>query len=705
MRARLVGATVVTLTAVLMLLGTYFIRLQRDLMLERRDAERARMYDELRQKALAVTSNVAVASERALSVRDYLFLMQIVSSTQGNVQSCAYGALVDKEGRVSTHTNPKLASKVLEGPDELAARAPNAPTVRMTTYEGKPVMEALAPVTIADEVWGTARFGFYTDALNNELAAFDEEMNSRIRGAIASTLLILGVVIAAGVLLGTVAARALTRPLASLHEAVQDVREGKSQVALNVRGSAEIVALADGFNEMSQAVRKREDALRMALAKADEASRLKSEFLANISHELRTPLNAIINVPGALLGDFPTALIWSCAACTREFEPDAGESMVRAQPCPVCGVGLQVKEAVLFTGDPETHRHFNQRALSSAQHLLRVVNDLLDFSRLQAHKTELSVADVMVQRLVGDVRDTMMTLASAKDIDLRFVIDAPHLILHVDRVKMGQVIINLLGNAIKFTPEHGTVTLQVSQESEDRPDQAHIQVRDTGIGIPQDQLTAIFEPFRQVDGSHTRTYGGSGLGLTITAQLVELHGGRIWVESVVGSGSTFHVVIPLSVPGVAKVEDPAMAVAASAPGPAASSRHVVLLDDDDTYLRLGRHMLEKAGFQVTTLADPSKAVALIAEVKPALLIVDMMMPHFSGIEVIRQIRASAPGRDLPIIVSSAYHASCDVVEQLEAKWLPKPWTAEQLLDYLTSNALLPPPPPSEPAAGRSLAST
>lgn len=695
MRTRLVGAVVVATTGIIALLGTYFIVSQRDMMLEQRDAERKRMYDELGEKGLALASNVALASERALVVKDFLFLTQIVASTQSIVPDCAFGSLMDVSGRARVHTNQALASTTLSEPDDLAARQTTTASVRMATYQGRPVMEAIAPVKMGDERWGVARFGFYLNSLNAEVARREQAMAERIKGTIVTTLTVLGLVIAVGIVLGSMGARALTRPLGTLLTAVQALREGSRDQAVNVLGSPEIVALAEGFNDMSRAVQNREHDLRKALAIADEASRLKSEFLANISHELRTPLNAIVNVPKALLGDFKATLVWSCPGCSKMFEPDEGDLMEDGrQSCPSCSTPLKVTQETLFVGVAETHRHFNQRALSSAQHLLRVVNDLLDFSRLQAHKAELVLDDVLVNDFVGDVKETMQSLAEAKHIDLRFDVQAGDALVRLDRVKMGQVLINLIGNSIKFTPENGSVVLTMENGYEGNAELLHFAVRDTGIGVPQNQLQSIFEPFRQVDGSHTRSFGGSGLGLTITAQLVQLHGGRIWAESEEGKGSTFHVLMPRR-PPVPEAELPLHETGQLLLQEGV--RRVVILDDDDTYLRLCRHMLEKAGFEVVTLSDPAKALTTVQDMKPDIFITDIMMPHLSGIDIVRKLRATDAGRDLRVIVSTAYGANKDVVMQLGVMWLPKPWTADQLVAYLLSQNLALPAQAARPA--------
>lgn len=284
--------------------------------------------------------------------------------------------------------------------------------------------------------------------------------------------------------------------------------------------------------------------LTVALDKARESERLKREFLANVSHELRTPLNSIINIPDGLLEHFPTVAAARCTNCGSEFQLDDGEQLDPNVPCASCltSQSLQAASVVLYEGNPSETREYLASVVQCGRHLLQIVNDILDTSRLEAGRVDLSLAPVVLSGLVSDVRQAVAALAEERSVALLWpsVEDAKVTDLIVDRLRLTQILINLVGNAIKFSHGGGRVWIRVDVQ----PDVVCFAVQDEGIGIAPEHHTRIFESFRQIDGGHTRRYGGSGLGLAIVRQLTELHRGRVWVESSLGHGSTFFVQLP-----------------------------------------------------------------------------------------------------------------------------------------------------------------
>ncbi len=250
------------------------------------------------------------------------------------------------------------------------------------------------------------------------------------------------------------------------------------------------------------------EALNGSRAKAEEAARLKSEFLANMSHEVRTPMNGIIGMI----------------------------------------------ELALDTEEENERRDYLETARGCAHSLLRVINDVLDFSKMEAGKLAIELAQFSVRHLLQEIEKSLAQAARVKGLRMVCAL-APEVPAAVigDSVRLRQVLVNLVGNAIKFTP-HGQVAINVHLDSTTGGgSQLRFSVADTGFGIPKHQQERIFQPFIQADGSSTRSYGGTGLGLAITSQLVALMGGRVWLESEVGRGSTFHFTIavelvPASVP-------------------------------------------------------------------------------------------------------------------------------------------------------------
>jgi signal transduction histidine kinase len=284
--------------------------------------------------------------------------------------------------------------------------------------------------------------------------------------------------------------------------------------------------------------------LSMALDKARESERLKREFLANVSHELRTPLNSIINIPDGLLESFPSVAAVRCSACGGEFLLDEGETLDPKLPCASCQAtaSLQAVSVVLYQGQPSETRQFLQSVVSCGRHLLQIVNDILDTSRLEAGRVELHLRPVALPTVLSDVQQAVAALAAERDVvlDLPGAADPTIPDLIADPLRLTQILINLLGNAIKFSHAGGRVCLRIDYQ----PEVVRFAVRDEGIGIAPEHHKHIFESFRQIEGGHTRRYGGSGLGLAIVRQLTELHHGRVWVQSSLGQGSTFFVQLP-----------------------------------------------------------------------------------------------------------------------------------------------------------------
>lgn len=237
--------------------------------------------------------------------------------------------------------------------------------------------------------------------------------------------------------------------------------------------------------------------LAKAYEKAMESDRLKSEFLANMSHELRTPLNSIIALSDILLA---------------RMDGDLTDE--------------QDKQIKIIE--------------KSGRHLLELISDILDLAKIEAGRMEISTEEFHIEDVVEDARTTVAPLATDKGHDIAFVTEVDIPLISSDRNKLKQILLNLLSNAVKFTPKGGSIAIYARHKD----DSVEILVKDNGIGIARENLEKIFDEFRQVDGSYTRKYGGTGLGLAITRRFVNLLGGEIGVESEIGKGTTFTVIIP-----------------------------------------------------------------------------------------------------------------------------------------------------------------
>ncbi|MGH8605015.1 MAG: ATP-binding protein, partial [Gammaproteobacteria bacterium] len=347
---------------------------------------------------------------------------------------------------------------------------------------------------------------------------------------------------------------------------------------------AEVAALAENLEGMRRALLSARDiALQAACA--------KTEFLANMSHEIRTPMNGLIGM----------------------------------------------LELTLRTELTPRQREFLMMASSSADSLLRLLNDILDFAKVEARKLGLEKTPFRLRDSIGDALKLLAGRAHEKGLELAYSIDpdVPNALVG-DVGRLNQILINLVSNAIKFTPQ-GEVVVQVEKESQGAEEVClHVAVRDTGIGIPSDKQQVIFDAFSQIDASPTRQFGGTGLGLSISSHLVDLMGGNLWVKSEVGKGSTFHFTTHL---GVQKD---------TVPEPYQTKVHVIelpvlVVDDNPTNRRIFAEMLKHWGMRPTTAESGAAALQQMKQAADAgrpfpLVLLDGMMPGMDGFKVAEQIR-------------------------------------------------------------------
>jgi signal transduction histidine kinase len=318
---------------------------------------------------------------------------------------------------------------------------------------------------------------------------------------------------------------------------------GDDLAALNGQLSSNVVSLKGALESAERANET-----------AQQATRAKDEFVATMSHELRTPLNAIINVPQGLLEDFVDVRGALCRACGTRYVLEATEELGPQTPCPDCAVlgSLQRSHGVEFVGNAEKTRHYLRKLERAGKHLLQLVDGVLDFSKLEAGRLVLHVSRVDLGELLRDVADAMSEPARLRQLTVK--VDAPSLALicEADPFRLRQVLLNLVSNAIKFSEAGGDVVLELKDVAE--TDTAMITIRDRGIGIAPEHHERIFAGFEQVHQGNNRKYGGTGLGLPISRNLVRLHGGELSVESSLGAGSSFIVRLPKTQRPVAPID-------------------------------------------------------------------------------------------------------------------------------------------------------
>jgi PAS domain S-box-containing protein len=418
----------------------------------------------------------------------------------------------------------------------------------------------------------------------------------------------------------------------------------EQSISLERDASGRPVAFLSIFRDCT-ARRQAEDATARAREAAESANRAKSEFLANMSHEIRTPMNGIIGMTELAL-DGP--LTPAQAECL---------DMIRSQ----------------------------------AASLLTIVNDILDFSKIESRRVDFESLPFTLAHAIDEVIKPLSVRAREKGIAFGSAIapGVPPRLLG-DPVRLKQILTNVVGNAVKFT-EEGSVSVDVSVTRQDDRPLLHLRVVDTGIGIPPEKLRAIFEPFRQVDGSMTRRFGGTGLGLAIASTLAELMGGGISVDSVPGRGSAFDIAIPaIAAPAGVPTESAVSAgIAAAARRAVAPDRvaRILVAEDNIVNQRVAAALLTKRGHSVTVVNNGREAIDALGREQFDLVLMDVQMPEMDGFEATAAIRALErdTGRRIRIVAMTAHAMTGDRERCLAAgmdDYLSKPIDQRSLYEVV-----------------------
>jgi CheY-like chemotaxis protein len=378
------------------------------------------------------------------------------------------------------------------------------------------------------------------------------------------------------------------------------------------------------------------ESLKKANAELLDANHHKTVFLANMSHELRTPLNAILGFSELLIdstnGQFPEA----------------------------------------------TKKRFLEQIHSSGKHLLGLINDILDLSKIEAGQMELRLQMVSIVDVVAQVASNVEPLAAKKQIRIEFEATRAGKVL-ADEGKVKQMILNLVSNAIKFTPEGGAVTIKATRVF----DRLEIVVSDNGIGIGEQDIKRVFTEFQQVDSGVNRKQQGTGLGLALTRSFAILHGGNVRVESELGKGSRFIIDLPVEARSPHRPPRASDGSFAKASGDV-SRPLVIVVEDDPVASELLARQIEGAGFRTEIARTGTDAVAMAKEHKPAAITLDILLPDVDGWEVLTSLKRDAATSDIPVIVVSVVDNPTLGAALGALDYFVKPVEAKDLLSRLSN---------------------
>ncbi len=585
------------------------------------DRRIALMKKNLIERGKTLSDNLSRQVENGIASFNLSGVTEVINKAVAEDEELSYAVLMDTSRIAYIHTmKPQLQQEMLLGEEDIFAATQKKATINEYKKGQDAFLEFIVPICISTAHWGVFRLGFSLDLFNNEIANSRSEIVVQHKDMVVRSILTSVVFVGMGIIIVLLMSTRLSNPLVRLTESARELAKGNFSAALNieVKSEDEVGILAAAFKEMSknlkasykkledysqtleQKVAERTRELASTNMQLQEASQAKSSFLANMSHELRTPLNSIIGFSEVL------------------SEKTFGE--------------LNEKQA----------KYVNNIHVSG-KHLLALINDILDLSKVEAGKIELKIEELSLKEIVEECYALVKSLASKKNIWLEIKIE-DILIINVDPVRFKQIMYNLLSNAIKFTPEGGRVDIGAKPVNE----MVQISVHDTGIGIAKENYEKVFEEFKQIDSSYSKQYQGTGLGLPLTKKLVELHGGKIWLESELGKGSVFTFTISQQ-----SKKTSVVAEEVAIPKEKKRKKTTILVVEDEEHAReLLTVYLEEAGYQVAIACDGEEAIKKAREIKPYAITLDVILPKKNGFMVLQELKHFPETMDIPIIIVS-----------------------------------------------------
>lgn len=582
--------------------------------------------ENLVEKGKTLSDNLAFQVEDAIASFN---LMSIIKQTEKAVQKqkdLDYIILTDYKGVAHIHTKrSQLQGALLDSEEDRYAIQQTEATINEFKKYGNPFMEFIVPLEISDELWGVLRLGYSLEELNKVIYNSKVKIRRQIEGIIIRSVFtaIVILIIGSGVVL--VILNRISKPLINLTKSANKLAMGNFDTDDNiaVQSNDEVGVLAQTFREMSKELKKfyekqeeyshnlekkvKDRTIELAAAhdQAVAANESKSRYLANMSHEIRTPLNSIVGFSQILLKE-----------------------------------GLE-------SSMPNEFLQFLKNIKLSGENLSELINNVLDLSKIEAGKTFLSMDNLNLKLLVQGIFHTnkAQALQNKVEFSYAFAHDLPE-IIYSDRTKLNQILMNLISNAIKFTPEGKKVKLEAQLA-----DKCIVfKIEDEGVGIPVEQQDAIFEPFIQVEAETDRAYTGTGLGLSITKSMVKLLDGEIGLQSEIGKGSIFTVQIPFS----KSSEELVVQQNFKWENIKFQKDCKILIAEDDTMNQeMIQALFKTLGLAVEIIDNGKSVMEIVNELKPDFILMDMDLKGINGLECAQEIRKHPEYNDVPVVAFSA----------------------------------------------------
>lgn len=616
----MVGLIIVLLT-VLTLIQIAF---QKELFERELEKRIVLMKEKLVDRGRILSASLLGQVENGIASVNLSFVSELLRNSVRDNQELDYIILMHTSGRAYIHTlKPQFELKQLNEPEDLFAASQTQATVNEYRRDGKAFIEFIMPVKVSVEPWGVLRLGFGLDNLNREIVSSRQESKAQIQDMVVRSLAIAVIIILVGAGTVLIISERLSRPLLHLTRWANKLAQGDFALSdkVKIKTGGEIGALAAAFSQMTlnlkksyaaleeynrtleEKVEQRTHELAEARDQAVAANNSKSDFLSMMSHEIRTPMSAIL------------------------------------------GMTLLALQTELTS----KQRDYLAKVQISAHALLEIINDILDYSKIEAGKLELENTAFNLNDVLSNLSSLMSVKAEEKSLQLHFVTacDVP-LHLQGDPLRLSQVLLNLMSNAIKFT-DYGEIVIRTDlAEQSQHGDRIKLRfsVKDTGIGLTEEQIGKLFQSFSQADNSITRKYGGTGLGLAICKRMVELMGGDIQVDSTFGQGSTFSFSAQF---GHYQTNKP---LGLKLYADTFKGMKALVVDDNETSRTVLRSYLESFNFEVSQAGSGEQAIRLLEEASQdqpyRLMLIDWKLPKMDGIAAVRQVR------DNPKIIRPPY---------------------------------------------------